>query len=111
MKVVVWDHYDKPEFHEVVTDFNNIRITNDGMVFVIAFVPKGTDVPQPDWAAQLPTLGASDNGTATTPTTTIAGGTTPTTGATGSSVATTDTSVTTSGAATTTAPAPSTTGG
>jgi hypothetical protein len=121
MKVVVWDHYDKPEFHEVVTDFNNIRITNDGMVFVIAFVPKGTDVPQPDWAAQLPTLGASDNGTATTPTTTIAGGVAPTTvagGATGSSVATTDTSVTTSGASTTqpvststTAPAPTTTGG
>ena len=121
MKVVVWDHYDKPDFHEVVTDFNNIRITNDGMVFVIAFVPKGTDVPQPDWAAQLPTLGASDNGTATTPTTTIAGGVAPTTvagGATGSSVATTDTSVTTSGASTTqpvststTAPAPTTTGG
>ena len=121
MKVVVWDHYDKPDFHEVVTDFNNIRITNDGMVFVIAFVPKGTDVPQPDWAAQLPTLGASDNGTATTPTTTIAGGVAPTTvagGATGSSVATSDTSVTTPGGSTTqpvststTAPAPTTTGG
>ena len=42
--VRVWDHFDKPaEFHDVVTDFNNIRITNDGMVFTVAFVPKGTD--------------------------------------------------------------------
>ena len=49
-------------YHDVVTDFNNIRITNDGMVFVVAFVPKGTDIPQPDWAAQLPTLGAADGG-------------------------------------------------
>ena len=38
-------------YHDVVTDFNNIRITNDGMVFVVAFVPKGADIPQPDWAA------------------------------------------------------------
>ncbi len=73
--VRVWDHYDKPDFHDVVTDFNNIRITNDGMVFTVAFVPKGTDIPQPDWAAQLPTLGASDD-TNVAPPTTIVGATT-----------------------------------
>ena len=59
----VWDHYNDPNtFHDVVTDIKNIRITNDGMVFTVAFVPKGTDIPQPDWAAQLPTLGAADGG-------------------------------------------------
>ena len=63
LTVRVWDHYNDPgTFHDVVTDFNNIRITNDGMVFVVAFVPKGADIPQPDWAAQLPTLGAADGG-------------------------------------------------
>ena len=61
--VRVWDRFDNPNaYHDVVTDFNNIRITNDGMVFVVAFVPKGTDIPMPDWAAELPTLGAADGG-------------------------------------------------
>ena len=32
-------------YHDVVTDFDNIRITNDGMVFVVAFVPKGDRHP------------------------------------------------------------------
>ena len=74
--VRVWDSYAKPGvYHDVVTDFNNIRITNDGMVFVVAFVPKGTDIPQPDWAAQLPTLGAADGGNVA-PSTTIVGATT-----------------------------------
>ena len=73
--VRVWDRFDKPAFHDVVTDFNNIRITNDGMVFTVAFVPKGTEIPQPDWAAQLPTLGASDGGNVAPPTT-IVGATT-----------------------------------
>jgi hypothetical protein len=88
--VRVWPKYsNKNDFHDTVTDFNNIRILNDGMVFVVAFVPKGTDIPQPDWAAQLPTLGASDGGTVIAPTTTIAGGAATTTVAgatTGSSV-------------------------
>jgi hypothetical protein len=88
--VRVWPKYsNKSDFHDAVTDFNNIRILNDGMVFVVAFVPKGTDIPQPDWAAQLPTLGASDGGTVISSTTTIAGGAATTTVAgatTGSSV-------------------------
>ena len=74
--VRVWDHFDQPGvYHDVVTDFNNIRITNDGMVFVVAFVPKGTDIPQPDWAAELPALGAADGGNVA-PATTIVGATT-----------------------------------
>ena len=74
--VRVWDHFNDPgTFHDVVTDFNNIRITNDGMVFVVAFVPKGADIPMPDWASQLPTLGAADGGAVIATTTTIAGAT------------------------------------
>ncbi len=74
INVRVWDRFDNPNVHhDVVTDFNNIRITNDGMVFVVAVVPKGADIPMPDWAAELPTLGAADGGaviatTSTTPT-------------------------------------------
>jgi hypothetical protein len=116
LTVRVWDHYnDTANFHDVVTDFNNIRITNDGMVFVVAFVPKGTDIPQPDWASQLPTLGASDGGAVIATTTTIAGGapststgdTTVGSGATSTSVATSDTGA----VSTTTVPATTTTGG
>ena len=123
LTVRVWDHFnDTANFHDVVTDFNNIRITNDGMVFVIAFVPKGTDIPQPDWASQLPTLGAADGGaviattttsiaggaTTSTPTgdTTVGTGATSDTGATSTSIATGDT-----GAVSTTVPATTTTGG
>jgi hypothetical protein len=123
----VWPHYDKKDvFHDVVTDFNNIRVTNDGMVMVIAFTTKGADIPMPDWAAQLPTLGANDNGNpnptvtttipaGATPTTTAVGGstpaTTPATGGTtpGGSSAPTTTSATVS--TSTTTPASTTTGG
>jgi hypothetical protein len=117
----VWDHYNDPSsFHDVVTDFNNIRITNDGMVFTVAFVPKGTDIPMPDWAAQLPTLGASDGGAVIASTTTLAPGETvplPTTvgsGVTGSvAPASGDTSspTTTAASTPTTTPATTTTGG
>ncbi|MEP7111873.1 MAG: hypothetical protein ABI862_01285 [Ilumatobacteraceae bacterium] len=112
--VRVWDKFsDTGTFHDVVTDFNNIRIINDGMVFVVAFVPKGTDIPQPDWAAQLPTLGAADGGNVA-PTTTIVGASTTTiiggstTTATGgttvgdTSATTTEVSTSTTTAATTT---------
>jgi hypothetical protein len=117
LTVRVWDHYNNTAtFHDVVTDFNNIRITNDGMVFVVAFVPKGTDIPQPDWASQLPTLGAADGGAVIATTTTIANGSAPSTstgdttvgtGATSTSVATSDTGA----VSTTTVPATTTTGG
>jgi hypothetical protein len=113
LKVVVWDSFDnKTVSHDVVTDFNNIRIVKDAMVFVIAFVPKGTSVPQPDWADELPTLGQADGGAVIATTTSVAGG--PTT----SAVATGDTTVGGSSAPTTelvatatTVPAPAATGG
>jgi hypothetical protein len=97
-------------YHDVVTDFNNIRITNDGMVFVVAFVPKGSAIPQPDWAAQLPTLGAADGGNVA-PSTTIVGATT--IAPTGTTVpgATTSVAPEAAGATSTTTPATTTTGG
>jgi hypothetical protein len=118
----VWDHFnDAGTFHDVVTDFNNIRITNDGMVFVVAFVPKGTDIPMPDWASQLPTLGAADGGAVIATTTTIAGATTSTpaggTSAPGSTTVGDTAAVTTSSApgstvsGSTTIPATTTSGG
>ena len=124
LRVRVWDHYDKPtDYHDVITDFKDIRIKNDGMVFVVAFTPKGADIPMPDWAAQLPTLGASDTSNVA-PTTTVAGATTTTAvgGSTTSTVtggtAPADTSITSTTTATatttpasTTAAATTTTGG
>jgi hypothetical protein len=56
-------------------DFRNIRFTEDGQGFTIAFVPEGTtDIPKPESAANLSTLGAADSGTATS--TTVPGETT-----------------------------------
>lgn len=109
LTVRVWDRFDDPStYHDVVTDFSNIRITNDGMVFVVALVPKGTDIPMPDWAAELPTLGAADGGAViATTTTTPTGDTTVGTGVTGDTrvgTATGDTTVDT-GAPTATEPA------
>lgn len=123
LKVIVWESFsDTDDGSTYISDFDDIRLTGDGMVFAIAFVPKGTDVEMPQWAAQLPELGAVDSGQTapTTPastvpgsavpgastvpgTATVPGGTTPDTGdeATGS----------TAPAATAAAPAPNTTTG
>ncbi|MCB1001153.1 MAG: hypothetical protein R2713_21210 [Ilumatobacteraceae bacterium] len=73
IKVVAWDSYtDTGPGLTYITDFPDIRITNDGMVFAIAVVPVGTDVEMPPWAAELPQLGAVDGGNV--PTTTVAPG-------------------------------------
>ena len=61
LKVVVWDSFeDTGSGTTYVSDFDDIRITNDGMAITIAFVPSGTDVTMPPWAANLPALGAVD---------------------------------------------------
>ena len=107
LTVRVWDNFANPDvYHDVVTDFNNIRIVNDGMVFVVAFVPKGANIPPPDWAAQLPTLGSADGGDVVA-TTTIPGATT-VPGATTTTVAG---ATTTESVSTTTTPAATTTTG
>jgi hypothetical protein len=112
--VRVWDHFDQPDvYRDVVTDFKNIRIINDGMVFVVAFVPKGTDIPQPDWAAELPALGAADGGNVA-PATTIVGATTlvpPVSTGAGDTTTSTGSTTTIEASTSTTTPATTTTGG
>lgn len=71
IKVVAWDsHTDTGKGQTFITDLANTRLTNDGMVFVIAVVPKGTEVSMPPWAAELPELGLADVAPGSTTTTT-----------------------------------------
>jgi hypothetical protein len=61
LQVVVWDSYtDTGDGTTYIANFDNIPITQDGMVFSIAFVPRDTDIPMPPWAADLLALGAAD---------------------------------------------------
>ncbi len=102
LQVVVWDSAsDTGNGRRYVSGFNDIHIDHDGMIFTIAFVPEGTDIPMPPWASELAQLGAADQGQ-TAPTTTVAGaagstpaGSTPTTA--GSNVPATTVPPTTTG--------------
>jgi hypothetical protein len=86
LRAYVWNQYDKPEDRKMlITDFKNIRIDRDGMVVVIAYMPKDAGPPAlPESAVNLPELGAADGAGATTSTvagvttTTVAGATTTT---------------------------------
>jgi hypothetical protein len=103
LRTYVWNQYDKPEDRKMlITDFKNIRIDRDGMVIVVAFVPKGADAPPlPESAVNLPELGAVDGAGATT--STVAGVTTTTVaGVTTTTVAGATTTTTVAGATTTT---------
>ncbi len=102
LRAYVWNQYDKPNDRKLlIADFRNIRIKRDGMVIVIAYVPKDAGPPAlPQSAVDLPQLGASDAAGATT--TTVAGATTTTVaGATTTTVAGA-TTTTVAGATTTT---------
>lgn len=92
IRVRVWRDYTTNDFVDNVTNFRNLRFTNNGMVFAIAVVPKGDDIPKPDSAATLADLGVIGSGTASTTTTTVpTGGSTDTTAVTETSAATTTT--------------------
>jgi hypothetical protein len=89
IKVVAWDNFtDTGNGQTYITDLPDVALRNDGMVFVVAVVPAGDEVPMPDWAADLPALGAADSGNVPQTTvdgesdtaTTVTGDTTPTTG-------------------------------
>lgn len=61
LSVVVWNNYtDTDRGTRYITNFENIRVQNDGMVFAIVFAPRDTPVPLPPWAPNLPALGAVD---------------------------------------------------
>ncbi len=88
IRVRVWNDYTTNDFVDNVTNFRNLRFTNNGMVFAIAVVPKGDDIPKPDSAATLADLGVIGSGTATTVPT---DSTTPTSDSTGTTSAVTTT--------------------
>jgi hypothetical protein len=72
LKVVVWNDAKKPEDKTILAaNMSDARIIRNGMAITIAFVPKDTEVPLPESAANLDTLGAADAGGVTA--TTVAG--------------------------------------
>lgn len=77
MRMRIWDNFSQPgEYRDVVTDFRDVRLKQDGMVFVIAFVPEDAEIPFPPYACGLREIGASDGGSVITTTTLGAGSTT-----------------------------------
>jgi hypothetical protein len=74
LRMRVWDNYsDQGVFQDYITDFREIRM-KDGMVIVLAMVPKDADIPFPAYACGLREIGASDGGDLVT-TTTVGGAT------------------------------------
>jgi len=111
IKVRVWRDYTTGAFEDKITDFRNLRFTNNGMVFAIAVVPEDEsdfEINKPDSAAKLDELGVLGEGSGTTDTTVPP----ETTGATDTTVATDSTvAPDTTGAPDTTESAPTTTTG
>ena len=63
LSVVAWTNYtDTDDGSRYISKMDEIPVTDNGMVFVVAFVPRGEAVTMPPWAAQLPELGAADMG-------------------------------------------------
>jgi hypothetical protein len=65
LKLWVWDSYtevDTTDPQVYTTNMGDVRIKNDGMVFMIAFVPEDTPVKAPATAYNLLELGAADTG-------------------------------------------------
>jgi hypothetical protein len=118
--VYAFDAFDTPDkYTTYITNFDDVRLSQDGMAFSVVFAPAGSKAELPPSAASLPELGAADGGTTGQPTTTVAGdstvpgeSTTTVAGATTVPGATTMPSSSTTTAATTVAPAgPTTTAG
>jgi hypothetical protein len=81
--VYAFDSYDAPDdVTTYITNFDEIRLKNDAMAFSIVFAPAGDKPGLPPSAANLPELGAADQGGTTTTTaidsssTTVPGATT-----------------------------------
>ena len=121
--VYAFDAFDTPnDYTTYITNFDDVRLKQDGMAFSIVFAPAGTKAELPPSAADLPALGAADGGTTGQTTTTVVGAstvpgesTTSVAGETSTTVAgatTVPTTTATSTASTTAAPAgPTTTAG
>jgi hypothetical protein len=112
--VYAFDAFDTPDkYTTYITNFDDVRLMQDGMAFSVVFAPAGSKAELPPSAASLPELGAVDGGTTGQPTTTVAGDSTvPGESTTTVAGATTVPSSSTTTAATTVAPAgPTTTAG
>jgi hypothetical protein len=112
--VYAFDAFDTPDkYTTYITNFDDVRLMQDGMAFSVVFAPAGSKPELPPSAASLPELGAVDGGTTGQPTTTVAGDSTvPGESTTTVAGATTVPSSSTTTAATTVAPAgPTTTAG
>ena len=118
--VFAFEAFDTPDKYSTsITNFKDVRLSQDRMAFSIVFAPAGTKAELPPSAADLPALGAVDGGTTGQTSTTVAGAstvpgesTTTVAGATTTPGATTVPSSSTTTAATTVAPAgPTTTAG
>ena len=75
LKLWVWPSFStastsEPEIY--TSNMDDVRIKNDGMVFMLAFVPDNVTPKPPEWTSQLPTLGAAD-GSGSSTSTTVAG--------------------------------------
>lgn len=65
--VYAFDSYDAPDdVSTYITNFDEIRLKNDAMAFSIVFAPAGDKPGLPPSAANLPELGAADQGATTT---------------------------------------------
>ena len=86
LKMWVWDHYTdvgKVDPQVYTTNLGDVRIKNDGMVFMIAFVPDDVSPKAPETAFNLPALGAADgSGNTATSSTTATSASTVTSGST-----------------------------
>ena len=70
--VYAFDSYDAPDdVTTYITNFDEIRLKNDAMAFSVVFAPAGDKPGLPPSAANLPELGAADQGGTTTTTTAI----------------------------------------
>jgi len=79
VQVIVWPSaVNASDSKKFITDFKNIRITNDEMAITVAFAAPGVTIPQPESIANLKDVVAAEFGAVTT--TTTAGATTTTTG-------------------------------
>jgi hypothetical protein len=79
VQVVVWDKYSEPgTSKKYITDFNNIRIKNDGMAITIAIAAPGAQIEIPKSVANIVDIATAESGAVTT--TTVKGATTTTAG-------------------------------
>ena len=72
IKVREWEDASTGAFQDKITDFANLRFTDNGMAWVIAVVPAdndGFEIPQPATASRLDEFGVLGSGTSTSDTT------------------------------------------